>query len=125
MLPKGGTQAVLAATHVSSSSALYPGRQVTFANDLDIAEDGTIYFTSSTPVLPPLSAKGYWDMARGWQLDLLGVRRPRGSEIQGLGFACARCAPPQGLLAARLWGPWLHSFRFPGCTASGPLVEKP
>lgn len=38
----------LLATHVSTNSALDPGTAITYANDLAIARDGTIYFTSCT-----------------------------------------------------------------------------
>ena len=35
------------ANRVSPSSTLDPGSQITFADDLDIASDGTIYFTDA------------------------------------------------------------------------------
>jgi sugar lactone lactonase YvrE len=36
------------ASHVSANSAIDPGTPITYANDLSIAADGTIYFTSCT-----------------------------------------------------------------------------
>lgn len=36
------------ASHVSDASQLDPGTPITYANDLTIAPDGTIYFTSCT-----------------------------------------------------------------------------
>ena len=41
----------LLATHVSSSSPIDPGTPITYANDLAIAADGTVYFTSCTGAL--------------------------------------------------------------------------
>jgi sugar lactone lactonase YvrE len=38
----------LLATHVSQHSAIDPNTPITYANDLAIARDGTIYFTSCT-----------------------------------------------------------------------------
>lgn len=42
----------LLATHVSSGSRIDPGSPITYANDLAIARDGSIYFTSCTGVTP-------------------------------------------------------------------------
>lgn len=42
---------VVMLTHrVSSTSPLQPDTPVTYANDLDIAKDGTIYFTDSVNI---------------------------------------------------------------------------
>lgn len=38
----------LLATHVSKHSPIDPNTPITYANDLAIARDGTIYFTSCT-----------------------------------------------------------------------------
>jgi sugar lactone lactonase YvrE len=38
----------LLATHVSKNSSIDPDTPITYANDLAIAHDGTIYFTSCT-----------------------------------------------------------------------------
>lgn len=40
----------LLATHVSSGSRIDPGSPITYANDLAIARDGSIYLTSCTGV---------------------------------------------------------------------------
>lgn len=42
---------VLAAGRVSDESPLLPGYPIEFANSIDVAMDGTVYFTSSTDVL--------------------------------------------------------------------------
>lgn len=43
---------VLAAGRVSDESTLLPGYPIEFANSIDIAMDGIVYFTCSTDVLP-------------------------------------------------------------------------
>jgi sugar lactone lactonase YvrE len=46
---------------VSASSPLDPGSDILYANDLDIAPDGTIYFTSCTDIQPQKNHLGFWD----------------------------------------------------------------
>eukprot|EP00882_Tetradesmus_deserticola_P017309 GHRQ01018540.1.p1 GENE.GHRQ01018540.1~~GHRQ01018540.1.p1 ORF type:complete len:145 (+),score=31.90 GHRQ01018540.1:276-710(+) len=65
----------LLTTHVSASSPIDPGSQITYANDLAIASDGTIYFTSSTDIVPQLNQHGYYDTYRAWLLSMMQVRR--------------------------------------------------
>lgn len=60
----------LLATHISQHSAIDPNTPITYANDLAIARDGTIYFTSCTDIVPPLNAMGFWDTFRAWSLGL-------------------------------------------------------
>lgn len=43
-------QVELLSNRVSSSSAMQPDTPITYANDLDIASDGTIYFTDSVNI---------------------------------------------------------------------------
>lgn len=45
-------QVVLLTNRVSSSSLLQPDTLINYANDLDIASDGTIYFTDSVNISP-------------------------------------------------------------------------
>lgn len=47
MLEKDSGRVVLLANRVASSSPLEPGSPIIYANDLDIAPDGTVYFTTS------------------------------------------------------------------------------
>lgn len=61
----------LLATHVSWNSPINPGTPITYANDLAIAADGTVYFTSCTDIIPPLNALGFWDTFRAWFLGLM------------------------------------------------------
>jgi len=44
-LPLNGESAGLLTARVSDDSPLEPGSLITYANDLDISQDGTIYFT--------------------------------------------------------------------------------
>ncbi|GBF92278.1 strictosidine synthase [Raphidocelis subcapitata] len=55
---------------VSDSSPLDPGSFITYANDLDIAADGRVYFTSCSNIVPQKGEGGYWDTYRGWLLDV-------------------------------------------------------
>lgn len=48
----GAPRQLLAANRVSASSQIAAGRQIVFANSLDIASDGRIYFTHSTDLAP-------------------------------------------------------------------------
>jgi len=59
-------EVVLLTHRVSSTSPLQPDTPITYANDLDIAKDGTIYFTDSVNItshrwagMPPRSAAVY------------------------------------------------------------------
>lgn len=63
----------LLTTHVSDNSPLDPGSEITYANDLAIASDGTIYFTSCTDIVPPLNQLGFYDTYRAWFLGLMQV----------------------------------------------------
>lgn len=65
---EAGTNVVsFLATHMPVNGTMKP---ITFANDLDIASDGTVYFTSSQTILPALCGHGYWDMLRSYQLGV-------------------------------------------------------
>jgi sugar lactone lactonase YvrE len=51
--PAGGPPSISVLTsRVSRTSALEPGKLLGFANDLDVAADGTIYFSHSTDIGP-------------------------------------------------------------------------
>lgn len=52
---------VLATGRVSDASPLAPGYPVEFANALDIATDGTVYFSMSSDVIPYKTEDGSWD----------------------------------------------------------------
>ena len=53
MLEKGSNRVVQVTSRVSSSSPLEPGSHINYANDLDIASDGTVYFTTSVDIVLP------------------------------------------------------------------------
>ncbi|WIA19498.1 hypothetical protein OEZ85_004109 [Tetradesmus obliquus] len=61
----------LLASHVSASSPTDPGSPITYANDLAIASDGSIYFTSCTDIVPQLNQQGFYDTYRAWFLSLM------------------------------------------------------
>jgi hypothetical protein len=89
MLEAGTNNVVILANRVSASSPLYPDSPLMYTNDLDIAADGTIYFTDSVDVNPHRNAQhnnsvthivsivgkpGYYDTVKGWALGMLQVR---------------------------------------------------
>eukprot|EP00878_Enallax_costatus_P028517 GHUV01030808.1.p1 GENE.GHUV01030808.1~~GHUV01030808.1.p1 ORF type:complete len:341 (+),score=29.56 GHUV01030808.1:466-1488(+) len=86
MLEAGTNRVVLLTNHISSTSPLEPNTPVTYTNDLDIATDGTIYFTDSADINPHRNAQhvnnvthivsikgvsGYYDTVKGWALGML------------------------------------------------------
>uniref|UniRef100_A0A383VRX2 SMP-30/Gluconolactonase/LRE-like region domain-containing protein n=1 Tax=Tetradesmus obliquus TaxID=3088 RepID=A0A383VRX2_TETOB len=92
MLEKDTNQVVILTNHVSSSSPLEPGSPILYANDLDVAKDGTVYFTTSVDItlhrnaqhhtrfthVPSLLGRpGFWDTVKGWGLGMCQAL-PRG-----------------------------------------------
>jgi hypothetical protein len=69
---------------VSITSAFDPDSEVTYANDLAIASDGRVFFTSCSDIVPTRSPEGYYDTFKAW---MLGLAQVCGS---GIGFAI-RC----------------------------------
>lgn len=65
-------QVCLLARSVSADSPLDPGTPVGFANTLDIARDGTIYFSESTVIQPPLDqATKKYDVMEAYYLSII------------------------------------------------------
>jgi sugar lactone lactonase YvrE len=88
MLEARTNAVVLLTNHVSSSSPQDPNMPLSYTNDLDIASDGTIYFTDSVDIPPHRNAHhvnnvthivsikgqpGYYDTVKGWALGMLQV----------------------------------------------------
>ena len=76
MLEKATGKVVILASRVSADSPKDPGSVINYANDLDIAQDGTVYFTTSSdiPVVP--NALGFWDTFAVFMLTMLQVGLP-------------------------------------------------
>ena len=74
MLERATGNVVILASQVSADSPKDPGSVINYANDLDIAQDGTVYFTTSCdiPVVP--NALGFWDTFAVFILTTLQVR---------------------------------------------------
>ncbi|KAF8057272.1 OXSR1 [Scenedesmus sp. PABB004] len=102
LVSPGGGEAqrlLLAAGRVADESPLMPGHPVEFANDLDIASDGTVYLSCSTDVLAYKTADSSWDaldsvyvtLAKGAPAGMLLAHHPgNGSTtalMAGLWFA--------------------------------------
>jgi hypothetical protein len=72
-----GRVEILANT-IAADSPIAPGAPITYANDLDIAPDGTVYFTSCSDIVPQRGAGGFWDTYKAWLLDFMrGAPRGR------------------------------------------------
>lgn len=71
-------QVSILASWVSPTSSLDPGSEITYANDLAIASDGKVYFTSCTDIVPAVNKAGYYDTFRAWMLGLAQVSVCRG-----------------------------------------------
>ena len=61
---------------VSQDSALAPDSHVSYSNDLDVASDGTIYFSDSSGITPQLNRQGYYDTMRAFSLTASQVLAP-------------------------------------------------
>eukprot|EP00878_Enallax_costatus_P025649 GHUV01027461.1.p1 GENE.GHUV01027461.1~~GHUV01027461.1.p1 ORF type:complete len:393 (+),score=76.33 GHUV01027461.1:116-1294(+) len=65
-------------SRVSSSSQLTPDTPVFYANSLDIAANGSVYFTSSSDILPARARDGSYDTGFAWVLNnFRGIPRGR------------------------------------------------
>ena len=74
MLEKKNGKVIILASQVSDDSPKAPGSVINYANDVDIAEDGTVYFTTSSdiPVVP--NKLGFWDTFAVFSLTMLQVQ---------------------------------------------------
>eukprot|EP00879_Flechtneria_rotunda_P027006 GHRR01028863.1.p1 GENE.GHRR01028863.1~~GHRR01028863.1.p1 ORF type:complete len:391 (+),score=61.95 GHRR01028863.1:43-1215(+) len=92
MLEKDTHVVVLLTSRTSKSSPLEPDAPIIYANDLDVASDGNIYFTTSVDIIlhrnaqhdtrfthvPSLEGRaGFWDTVKGWGLGMC-QGQPRG-----------------------------------------------
>ncbi|KAF8055598.1 SYP52 [Scenedesmus sp. PABB004] len=93
MLEAGSGRVVLLTSRVSKSSPSGAGSLLNYVNDLDIAPDGTVYFTDSVDIHPHRNAQpvndvthiisiqgdpGFYDTAKSWALGMLqGLPRGR------------------------------------------------
>ena len=62
------------ANRVSPSSSKYPGAEVIFADDLDVASDGTVYFSTMTDIAPLRGASGHYEAMPPCILNIMQVR---------------------------------------------------
>jgi len=68
-------EVTILANRVSLRSPLDPGSEITYANDLAVASDGKIYFTSCSDITPMKNSQGYYDTFRAWMMGLAQVGR--------------------------------------------------
>lgn len=75
MLEAGSGRVILLTSKISSDSDLDPGTPIAFANDLDIAADGTVYFSDSSAIPPARNSESppSWDIFLGFLLTTMQV----------------------------------------------------
>lgn len=111
------SQAVVVLTSkVSAASAMAPGSRILYANDLDFAADGTIYFSDSSQIPPALNDLDFYDTFRSYFLTQMQVVRSHALHCQPSctllssyhGKSCnymLHIPAPQPLLCLRLRAP--------------------
>ena len=95
MLEKDTQQVVILANKVSSTSALDPGTAIMYPNDVDIASDGTIWFTASVNVYPHRSAQYTSGV---WHIPSLMGQPGFYDTLKAWGFGCCQGLPMGRLL---------------------------
>ena len=95
MLERETGKVVILTSQVSDDSPKAPGSVINYANDVDIAKDGTVYFTTSVdiPVVP--NVLGFWDTFAVFSLTMLQVCTTRGTDDR-----CQRSLPKAKLSRA-------------------------
>lgn len=76
-------QTTILAARVSPGTGAGEGSEILFADDLDIASDGTIYFTDMAAVQPVRDEEGHYDLLAAHKANLL-----QASGQGGLGCLC-------------------------------------
>ncbi|CAD7702383.1 unnamed protein product [Ostreobium quekettii] len=71
MVANGTRRLVVLANRVAEDSAIDPGSEINYANDLDIAKDGTVYFSASTDLRVAFNRDGFYDTFNTYLLDAL------------------------------------------------------
>lgn len=61
------------ANRVSPSSSKYPGAEIIFADDLDVASDGTVYFSTMTDIALPRGPSGHYEAMPPCVLNIMQV----------------------------------------------------
>jgi hypothetical protein len=71
-----GSKPALLAARVSPESKIEPGTPIMFADGVELASDGTMYWTDATdiPATMPVGRGHPWDALAPWQLTLFAVR---------------------------------------------------
>ena len=58
---------------VSPRSPLDPNSEITYTNDLAIASDGKVYFSSCSDIVPMRNKEGFYDTFKAWMLGMAQV----------------------------------------------------
>ena len=68
-------QSSVLAARVTPGTGAGEGSEILYADDLDIASDGTIYFTDMAAVQPVRDEKGHYDLLAAHKANLLQASR--------------------------------------------------
>lgn len=81
---------LLLTSRVDDADEHQPGSDIHYANDLDIARDGRVYFTDSAHgVWPVRNRFGFWDTMQAYLLATFQARPARACADPGLRNVCA------------------------------------
>jgi sugar lactone lactonase YvrE len=69
---------------VSPTSPVDPNSEVTYPNDLAIASDGRVFFTSCSDIVPMRNKEGFYDTFKAWMMGLAQVRHMTRSQGGGI-----------------------------------------
>jgi hypothetical protein len=76
---------------VSPRSPLDPNSEITYTNDLAIASDGKVYFSSCSDIVPMRNNEGFYDTFKAWMLGMAQV----GGQV---------CVGVRGVVGTVQWG---------------------
>lgn len=97
LVEKDTYRVILLASHAPSSNASAKPVAIRYANDLDIASDGTVFFTDSQALGPVLNPDGFYDTLVACILGLLQVGH---SKVQPT--ACCTIIAPAVSISAQV-----------------------
>jgi hypothetical protein len=66
-------EVTILSNRVSPRSPLDPNSEITYTNDLAIAADGKVYFSSCSDIVPMRNKEGFYDTFKAWMLGMAQV----------------------------------------------------
>lgn len=112
MLEAGTGRLEVLANRASPQSRLAPGSPIHYANDLDVAPDGRVFFSDATAIPPALNNGGWYDTMRSylltvWQVCMQQYIASGGQPVAEVGPLCFIEKECWGSMGVRgLLAPW-------------------